>query len=680
MKAKLSLKSKFYILLLPSAVLLVALIALLMLPLGDIRSQVRQADERLSEVLAAESFARHYERQLRECAAFIATGSSGHERYYEQSQARAVVDIGAWKKACRTRTGETPEIHREELKKLEAARMAYGKVTNDCDWAIAVARSGRTVEAMRRLDAAATGVPGTVVSSSFDEHLPIEESQLNRHLDTLEGAIRGVAVMRLLGAASAVESMRDHVATMMLAERFARYFNEQVRESLSFLLTGNQEDERQLREARSRAEVALELWSTRAARLDGDAGNIDSKAAVARIRNGYDMVNQAWATSLARARAGDLPGAVASLESSINPAIQSNLAATINKDVDAQQKAVLDDAGYISSRSATTGWGMGAFATLLLLVAIGGTLLVSRMVVGPVVQLQNAARTFGESGGGVAVPVRTRDEIGELTESFNEMAAARVRAEDDLRRARDDLEERVKERTAELEQLNSELLSTNKELNDFAYVVSHDLKAPLRGIGSLASWLATDYGDVLDEEGRRQLELLLDRAKKMEGLIESILEYSRLGRIKGSIETVDAGALVENAVQMIGPPPTVSVTVLGRLPSIRCDRTRMQQVFQNLIGNAVKFIDKPVGVITVSCRDAGRMWEFAVADNGPGIDPRYHRQVFQIFQTLRDADDKDSTGIGLTLVKRIVEMHGGTVWVESEPGEGSTFFFTVPRD
>jgi len=166
----------------------------------------------------------------------------------------------------------------------------------------------------------------------------------------------------------------------------------------------------------------------------------------------------------------------------------------------------------------------------------------------------------------------------------------------------------------------------------------------------------------------------------MEGLIESILEYSRLGRIKGSIETVDAGALVENAVQMIGPPPTVSVTVLGRLPSIRCDRTRMQQVFQNLIGNAVKFIDKPVGVITVSCRDAGRMWEFAVADNGPGIDPRYHRQVFQIFQTLRDGDDKDSTGIGLTLVKRIVEIHGGTVWVESEPGEGSTFFFTVPRD
>jgi len=219
----------------------------------------------------------------------------------------------------------------------------------------------------------------------------------------------------------------------------------------------------------------------------------------------------------------------------------------------------------------------------------------------------------------------------------------------------------------------------NKELNDFAYVVSHDLKAPLRGIGSLATWLASDYADVLDDTGKEQLQLLLDRAKKMESLIESVLKYSRVGRIREDREVVDTNELVDSSVEMIAPPENVQVSIEGKLPWVEGERTRLEQVFQNLIGNAVKFIDKPVGFVTISCADEGAMWRFAVKDNGPGIDSRYYDQIFQIFQTLSPPDDKGSTGIGLTLVKKIVEMHGGTIWVESNLGEGSTFFFTLPK-
>jgi two-component system sensor kinase FixL len=315
----------------------------------------------------------------------------------------------------------------------------------------------------------------------------------------------------------------------------------------------------------------------------------------------------------------------------------------------------------------------------VLVIALGGTLLVSRMVVGPVVQLRDAAMRFGKSGTDVEVKIKSHDELGDLAASFNEMATARSTAEAEMLNTRDELKDRVEERTRELEHLNDELVVINKELNDFAYIVSHDLKAPLRGIGSLATWLASDYADVLDDTGKEQLQLLLDRAKKMESLIESVLKYSRVGRIREDREVVDTNELVDSSVEMIAPPENIQVSIEGKLPWVDGERTRLEQVFQNLIGNAVKFIDKPVGFVTISCADEGAMWRFAVKDNGPGIDSRYYDQIFQIFQTLSPPDDKGSTGIGLTLVKKIVEMHGGTIWVESNLGEGSTFFFTLPK-
>lgn len=228
-------------------------------------------------------------------------------------------------------------------------------------------------------------------------------------------------------------------------------------------------------------------------------------------------------------------------------------------------------------------------------------------------------------------------------------------------------------------QLLQELEAVNEDLKNFAYVVSHDLKAPLRGISSLADWLMSDYTSKLDAQGQEYLVLMKNRVTRMDALIDGVLEYSRVGRIKENQVAVDLNGLVGQVIQMLAPPPGVTVVVDGPLPTVVIERTRIQQLFQNLIGNAIKHLDKPQGEVRVACADAGERWTFSVTDNGPGIEPRHHERIFQLFQTLAPRDRKESTGVGLALVKKIVELYSGRVWVESQPGQGCTFFFTLPK-
>jgi light-regulated signal transduction histidine kinase (bacteriophytochrome) len=224
-----------------------------------------------------------------------------------------------------------------------------------------------------------------------------------------------------------------------------------------------------------------------------------------------------------------------------------------------------------------------------------------------------------------------------------------------------------------------ELESANEELNNFAYVVSHDLKAPLRGISSLADWLSTDYSDKFDDTGKEQMRLLINRVHRMDGLIDGILLYSRVGRVKETMVDVDLGKMVPEVIDLLAPPANFAVTVDTALPTVKAEPTRIQQVFQNLLSNAIKYMDKPDGKIRVACIIEGKQWKFSVSDNGPGIKPQHFEKIFQLFQTLAPRDRVESSGVGLALVKKIVEMYGGRVWVESSVGEGSTFFFTLPR-
>jgi light-regulated signal transduction histidine kinase (bacteriophytochrome) len=219
----------------------------------------------------------------------------------------------------------------------------------------------------------------------------------------------------------------------------------------------------------------------------------------------------------------------------------------------------------------------------------------------------------------------------------------------------------------------------NRELMDFAHIVSHDLKAPLRGIKMLSEWLCADCGEQLDADAREKLHLLQGRAERMHDLIEGVLQYSRIGRIKEDIVTVDLNALLPTIIDTIAPPEHVTIRMDSRLPVIPCGTTRITQVFQNLLTNAVKYMDKPVGQVAVACTEDSDAWTFSVSDNGPGIEQRHFDKIFQIFQTLTPHDGFESTGIGLTLVRKIVEYYGGRVWLTSEVGKGSTFFFTLPK-
>jgi PAS domain S-box-containing protein len=220
-----------------------------------------------------------------------------------------------------------------------------------------------------------------------------------------------------------------------------------------------------------------------------------------------------------------------------------------------------------------------------------------------------------------------------------------------------------------------------RELDQFAYVASHDLKAPLRGIANLAGWIQEDVGEGLGPESKEHMRLLQGRVRRMEALIDGILAYSRAGRRLGQPEPVDSGGLVREVIELLAPPGDVTIEVPARMPTVEAERVPLQQVFMNLIGNAIKFTraGRPDAVIRVGWRDVGDALEFAVTDNGPGIAPEYHERIWGIFQTLEARDKVEGTGIGLSVVRKVVETHGGRVWVESAPGQGATFRFAWPK-
>ncbi|MEM1256022.1 MAG: PAS domain S-box protein [Cyanobacteria bacterium P01_H01_bin.21] len=231
-----------------------------------------------------------------------------------------------------------------------------------------------------------------------------------------------------------------------------------------------------------------------------------------------------------------------------------------------------------------------------------------------------------------------------------------------------------------LAQTTANLEERNRELDEFAYVASHDLKAPLRAIANLATWLEEDLEGQLPSENKEQLALLQGRVHRMENLIDGLLEYSRVGRGNHEAEQIDLNLLLQNVVDLLDPPAEFTIAISPSLPTLAATRPALTQVFGNLISNAIKHHNRTDGRVEVSYRllDNG-FHEFSVTDDGPGIDPAFHHKVFNIFQVLEARDKVENTGIGLAIVKKTVEAEGGTVTVESEAGQGSTFRFTWPQ-
>jgi PAS domain S-box-containing protein len=268
-----------------------------------------------------------------------------------------------------------------------------------------------------------------------------------------------------------------------------------------------------------------------------------------------------------------------------------------------------------------------------------------------------------------------RDDDGGTTGFvvINRDMTARKRYEKELEQMNASLEQRVRARTAELER-------SNHELDQFAYVASHDLKAPLRAIALLAEWITEDATPVLSAQSLAHLDKLHGRVRRMEKLLNDLLDYSRAGRIRQEPELVDTGLLLTSVVELLDLPRGFTVVRPPAMPRLHTERVPLETVFRNLIQNACKHHNHPEhGCVMIKVEERPGEVQFGVADDGPGIAPEYHDRVFKLFQTLRPRDQIEASGMGLSVVKKTVESAGGRVWVESAEGRGAVFWFTWPH-
>jgi signal transduction histidine kinase len=326
------------------------------------------------------------------------------------------------------------------------------------------------------------------------------------------------------------------------------------------------------------------------------------------------------------------------------------------------ERAVIRARERAAERGSSRAIGLGIGGLVLLIaITLGFILYLRRLVLRPV---RNVADAIGRLAAGdlsTRVPAEREDELGELARGFNSMA-------DSLERGRE-----------ELEHTNAELTRSNAELEQFASVTSHDLQAPLTTISM--------YAELLERRGGERAGGDLDLVDGIRGatqqaraLIRDLLEYSRAGRGHLSVEDVPAGAIVEQALDALAGAIDESgaqITV-GELPVVRADRANLCRVFQNLVGNAVKFTGGETPRVSIEAERDNGDWRFSVRDNGIGMNPDHARRIFEPFQRLHGEEDYPGTGIGLAVCERIIDQLGGRIWVSSSPGEGSVFSFTLP--
>ncbi len=234
----------------------------------------------------------------------------------------------------------------------------------------------------------------------------------------------------------------------------------------------------------------------------------------------------------------------------------------------------------------------------------------------------------------------------------------------------------IKSLELQKENLLRKLAKSNEELQDYAHIVSHDLKSPLRSISALMSWIKEDYSNVIDEAGMQNFKLIEDKLEKMDHLIDGILNYSSIDEKHSINQKTDLNETINNIKNIIYVPEHIKVKINNKLPVLNVDPIRIQQVFQNLISNAINYIDKPEGLVEIGYIEEKNLHQFSVADNGIGISEEYHKKIFDIFQSV---SEDESTGIGLSIVKKIIGLYNGTVWLKSELGKGTTFYFTIKK-
>jgi signal transduction histidine kinase len=307
---------------------------------------------------------------------------------------------------------------------------------------------------------------------------------------------------------------------------------------------------------------------------------------------------------------------------------------------------------------------------------------IAQSIAQPIKNLSQGVKEIAAGNFDYKVGTNQKDEIGQLSRAFDKMTFELKRAEAELKRHQDNLEALVKERTNDLESANSKLFRSNESLEQFAYVASHDLQEPLRTMASYSQLLEKRYKDKLDKNANEFIDFIVDAASRMQRLIIDLLSYSRLRHMESPVALVDCNKLLGRVIEGMSKTITEAGAHVsfGDLPVIKGYEVNLVQLLQNLIGNAIKFCGKEECRVHISAKKNDGEWIFSVQDNGIGIEPQYHEKIFMIFQRLHKRDEFAGTGIGLAICKKIAENHGGRIWVESELGKGSTFYFTIPRE
>jgi signal transduction histidine kinase len=304
-------------------------------------------------------------------------------------------------------------------------------------------------------------------------------------------------------------------------------------------------------------------------------------------------------------------------------------------------------------------WGAGILIFLLFLVS---RVTASRLG-DPIKEVLDGVDKIAEGDLEHRIPIRGHDEISRIAEAVNVLS------------------QRLLVAHAESASHQADLERSNAELDRFAYVASHDLKAPLRGLRSLAEWIKEDVEATATPDTLENLGLMLGRVDRLDGLLNSLLEYSRINHDGRTAQDIDSRELVNDIRTYLAPPAGFCIECAGIMPILFTQQAPLQQVLHNLISNALKHHDRDTGHITVTCTPHGNMVEFRVSDDGAGIAPQFHDKIFQMFQTLKPRDQVEGSGMGLAIVRKTVENFGGHIRVESSPPQrGTTFVFAWPKD